>query len=64
MKQTYEKFLPRIKPRGKLLDLGCGSGRDTKAFSDLGMRSRYRCIRKNGGIGSQAYRIRGPINAL
>lgn len=36
MKQTYEKFLPRIKPRGKLLDLGCGSGRDTKAFSDLG----------------------------
>ena len=21
MKQTYEKFLPRIKPRGKLLDL-------------------------------------------
>ena len=36
MKETYEKFLPRVKLEGKILDLGCGSGRDTKAFSDLG----------------------------
>lgn len=30
------KFLDRLPRQGRILDFGCGSGRDTKAFLDLG----------------------------
>ena len=36
MKHLYEKFLPRVKKAGLILDVGCGSGRDTKYFIDKG----------------------------
>lgn len=32
----YDRFLKYIPPRGKILDLGCGSGRDTKEFLNKG----------------------------
>lgn len=35
---TQERFLTRLQPGASILDLGCGSGRDTKAFLDQGYR--------------------------
>lgn len=32
----YEMFLPNIRENGKILDLGCGSGRDSKYFLEQG----------------------------
>src|SRR5450755_2560191 len=31
---VYERFLGELGPGARILDAGCGSGRDTKAFSD------------------------------
>ena len=36
MSEQYRFFLKHITPGGKLLDLGCGSGRDSAYFSALG----------------------------
>lgn len=36
MTELYNSFLKYIKDGAKLLDLGCGSGRDTKYFLDKG----------------------------
>ena len=32
----YERFLRYVPIKGHILDVGCGSGRDTKAFIDMG----------------------------
>jgi len=32
----YETFLPKLPPRARVLDAGCGSGRDALAFANLG----------------------------
>ena len=32
----YDHFLPLIPNGGRILDAGCGSGRDAKAFKDRG----------------------------
>ncbi len=34
MSELYKPFLQNIPKGGRILDLGCGSGRDTKFFSD------------------------------
>ena len=36
MKKQYDFFLKYMKPNGKILDFGCGSGRDSLYFKDLG----------------------------
>ena len=36
MSKLYDLFLKYVKPNGKILDFGCGSGRDSKYFKDLG----------------------------
>ena len=36
MSATYDEFLKQVKPAGKILDAGCGSGRDTKYFLNKG----------------------------
>ena len=34
--ETQERFLKHIPPHGRILDFGCGSGRDTKYFLEQG----------------------------
>lgn len=36
MQMLYEPFLRQIPHGGRILDAGCGSGRDSKAFADRG----------------------------
>lgn len=36
VKELYEHFVKHVPDGAKILDLGCGSGRDTKAFLDIG----------------------------
>jgi 2-polyprenyl-3-methyl-5-hydroxy-6-metoxy-1,4-benzoquinol methylase len=38
MTPIHQRFLARLKPGVHILDAGCGSGRDAKAFADLGFR--------------------------
>ncbi|MBR3158035.1 MAG: hypothetical protein IKF14_02915 [Atopobiaceae bacterium] len=33
-----QRFAALIPPGGRVLDLGCGSGRDSRAFLDMGFR--------------------------
>jgi SAM-dependent methyltransferase len=35
---TYTHFLPRLPSGGRILDVGCGSGRDLKAFAARGFK--------------------------
>ena len=35
-RETQERFLKYIPPQGRILDFGCGSGRDTKYFRTRG----------------------------
>lgn len=36
MQELRERFLKYVRPGGAILDAGCGSGRDAKAFADEG----------------------------
>ena len=38
MSRLYGRFLAHMPQGGSILDLGCGSGRDSKFFADLGYR--------------------------
>ena len=38
MTSLYAPFIGAIEPNGLILDAGCGSGRDAKAFADMGYR--------------------------
>ena len=36
MSHVHRRFLAHMPPEGSILDLGCGSGRDSKFFAELG----------------------------
>lgn len=36
MQPLYHAFLPLVKKAGRILDVGCGAGRDSKKFIELG----------------------------
>jgi 2-polyprenyl-3-methyl-5-hydroxy-6-metoxy-1,4-benzoquinol methylase len=36
MEPIYRRFLPHVRTGGRILDAGCGVGRDTSAFADRG----------------------------
>ena len=38
MSANYKEFLERLPKNGYILDAGCGSGRDTKKFMDMGYK--------------------------
>ncbi|WP_428503570.1 DUF3427 domain-containing protein [Roseateles sp.] len=38
MKPLHHRFLQGLAPQAHILDAGCGSGRDARAFADLGYR--------------------------
>ena len=38
MSELYHPFVQRVKPGGRILDAGCGSGRDAKAFLAMGFQ--------------------------
>lgn len=38
LRHLYDKFLAHVTPNGAVLDAGCGSGRDSKAFLERGYR--------------------------
>ena len=38
MSNIYNKFLPFLPKGGRILDAGCGSGRDSKIFIDNGYK--------------------------
>jgi 2-polyprenyl-3-methyl-5-hydroxy-6-metoxy-1,4-benzoquinol methylase len=38
MTSLYNEFIPFIPEKGCILDAGCGSGRDSKVFLDLGYK--------------------------
>ncbi|MFO3904343.1 class I SAM-dependent methyltransferase [Enterobacter hormaechei] len=38
MSSLYETFTQHLAPGARVLDAGCGSGRDTKAFMEMGYR--------------------------
>lgn len=38
MSNIHRRFLAHMPPEGAILDLGCGSGRDSKFFAELGYR--------------------------
>ncbi|WP_435955447.1 class I SAM-dependent methyltransferase [Dryocola sp. BD626] len=38
MTTLYESFTRHLAPGARVLDVGCGSGRDAKAFSEMGYR--------------------------
>ncbi|MGL4483591.1 MAG: class I SAM-dependent methyltransferase, partial [Anaerovoracaceae bacterium] len=46
MSRMYELFIKYIKPEGSILDLGCGTGRDSMYFSKLG----YRVLAIDGSV--------------
>lgn len=38
MSPVYQRFLAQLQPGSHILDAGCGSGRDAKAFAEAGFR--------------------------
>ena len=46
MSEFYNRFLNHIPAKGSILDLGCGSGRDSKAFLELG----YEVVALDGSV--------------
>lgn len=39
LSESYERFLKHIPEKGRIIDIGCGSGRDVAAFTSRGYRA-------------------------
>ena len=52
MTSLYAPFIGAIEPNGLILDAGCGSGRDAKAFADMGYRVEAGCATQRAGRAS------------
>ena len=63
MAETRSRFAACLPDQAYVLDFGCGSGRDTKAFMDLGFRmdatdgSEEMCVRATEYTGIQVKRM-------
>lgn len=64
MSEQYRYFLKHLAPNCRILDLGCGSGRDSAYFSSLGFEvtavdgSEELCKRVKANYGIDAIRIK------
>ena len=64
MSEWQNRFLKHIPAGGRILDAGCGSGRDSKAFIKQGYSvvafdaSREMCIKASELIGQEVWQIR------
>lgn len=64
MSEPRDKFMAFLPEKGKVLDAGCGSGRDSKAFMDAGYdvvsfdASLEMCRRASGYIGREVANLR------
>ena len=62
LKDTQNKFINAL-PGDKILDLGCGSGRDTKYFLEIGLKvtavdgSEELCKRDSDYLGIPVYHM-------
>lgn len=58
----YDPFLKELRPGAHILDAGCGSGRDAKAFVDLGYR--VTAIDASPGLAHRAAALTGAPCAV
>ena len=59
MTSLYAPFIGSIEPNGLILDAGCGSGRDAKAFADMGY-----CVRRLFKVSAKAHDMTASGAAL
>src|SRR5579871_978792 len=57
LEPLYQPFIRRLPQRANVLDAGCGSGRDTKAFKEKGFR--VECIDASPELARMATHLTG-----
>jgi SAM-dependent methyltransferase len=60
MYHLYDRFLRHVRPGGRILDAGCGVGRDTLAFAERGYEAAftYRAFRPCSSMASPSFPAR------
>ena len=57
LRPLYARFLPHVRPGGRILDAGCGSGRDALAFRQAGFRGEAGQIASLADLGELCRRV-------